>query len=58
MEQRTPETLQEIRDALSDRKLGVVAERIGMTYAALHRVQRGGQPSKRTVEKLKEYLKK
>jgi transcriptional regulator with XRE-family HTH domain len=58
MEQRTPETLQEIRDALTDRKLSVVAERIGMTYAALNRVQRGGQPSKRTVEKLREYLKK
>lgn len=58
MEQRTPENLQKIRDALTDRKLTVVAKRIGMTYAGLHRVQNGGQPSKRTFEKLKEYLKK
>tara|TARA_R100000951_G_C2538512_1_gene148631 strand:+ start:52 stop:228 length:177 start_codon:yes stop_codon:yes gene_type:complete len=58
MAERTPENLEEIRTALSDRRLSVVAQRIGMTYAALNRVQRGGQPSKKTIEKLREYLKK
>lgn len=58
MAERTPENLEEIRTALSDRRLSVVAQRIGMTYAALNRVQRGGKPSKKTIDKLREYLKK
>ena len=48
--------LQKLRERLSDRKLTVVAERIGMTYAALSRIMRGGTPSKRTFKRLEEYL--
>lgn len=47
-----------LRTKLEDRRLRVVASRIGMTYAALSRIMRGGQPSRSTIEKLEEYLEK
>lgn len=47
---------QELRDKLEDRKLKVVAERTGLTYAALRRIVLGGNPSKRTMVKLERYL--
>jgi transcriptional regulator with XRE-family HTH domain len=50
------EDLSSLREKLSDRRLKVVAERIGMTYAALSRIMRGGKPSKRTIDKLQKYL--
>lgn len=45
-----------LREKLSDRRLKVVAQRIGMTYAALSRIMRGGTPSRRTIDKLEKYL--
>ena len=51
-------TVEEIREKLSDRRLAVVADRIGMTYACLSRVMRGGQPTKRTIRRVQEYLEK
>lgn len=48
--------LDRLRERLSDRKLKVVADRIGMTYAALSRIMRGGTPSKRTYERIVTYL--
>ena len=50
------EDLSSLREKLSDRRLKVVAGRIGMTYAALSRIMRGGKPSKRTIDKLQKYL--
>jgi|TARA_B100001094_G_C17758130_1_gene589068 transcriptional regulator with XRE-family HTH domain len=50
------EDLSSLREKLSDRRLKVVAERIGMTYAALSRIMRGGKPSRRTIDKLQKYL--
>jgi transcriptional regulator with XRE-family HTH domain len=47
------EASKELREKLSDRRLRVVAERIGVTYAALSRIMRGGTPSPRTISKLK-----
>tara|TARA_Y100000389_G_C17308348_1_gene436632 strand:- start:399 stop:638 length:240 start_codon:yes stop_codon:yes gene_type:complete len=52
----TQEDLSSLREKLSDRRLKVVAERIGMTYAALSRIMRGGKPSRRTIDKLQKYL--
>jgi len=54
--EKTNFQLQKLRERLSDRKLKVVAERIGMTYAALSRIMRGGTPSKRTFKRLEKYL--
>lgn len=51
-------TVDELRDALSDRRLTIVAKRVGLTYAALSRVMRGGNPSRRTRLRLEEYLEK
>ena len=45
-----------LRKKLEDRRLRVVASRIGMTYAALSRIMRGGKPSQRTMERLERYL--
>jgi len=45
-----------LRKKLEDRRLRVVASRIGMTYAALSRIMRGGKPSQRTIERLERYL--
>lgn len=45
-----------LRKKLEDRRLRVVASRIGMTYAALSRIMRGGTPSQRTMERLERYL--
>tara|TARA_B110000858_G_C17566370_1_gene364795 strand:+ start:101 stop:280 length:180 start_codon:yes stop_codon:yes gene_type:complete len=50
------EASKELRVKLSDRRLRVVAERIGVTYAALSRIMRGGTPSPRTIAKLKGYF--
>ena len=46
----------ELRVKLSDRRLKVVAERIGMTYAALSRIMRGGIPSPKTIGRLQKYF--
>ena len=51
-------TVEEMREKLSDRRLAVVADRIGMTYACLSRVMRGGQPTKNTIRRVQEYLEK
>ncbi len=51
-------TVEEMREKLSDRRLAVVADRIGMTYACLSRVMRGGQPTKKTIRRVQEYLEK
>ena len=45
-----------LRKRLEDRRLRVVASRIGMTHAALSRIMRGGQPSQPTIERLEKYL--
>ena len=45
-----------LRKRLEDRRLRIVASRIGMTYAALSRIMRGGKPSQRTIERLEKYL--
>ena len=58
MKQKKLMTVEEMRQQLSDRRLAVVAERIGMTYACLSRIMRGGQPTKRTIAKVQEYLEK
>ena len=47
-----------LREKLRDRKLKIVADRIGMTYAALSRIMRGGAPSERTIKRLEEYFQK
>jgi hypothetical protein len=58
MKQKKLMSVEELRQKLSDRRLAVVAERIGMTYACLSRIMRGGQPTKRTITKVQEYLEK
>lgn len=57
-DQNSEERIRILRNKLEDRRLRIVASRIGMTYAALSRIMRGGQPSKRTIERLEEYLEK
>lgn len=56
MKQKNLMTVEEMRLKLSDRRLSVVAERIGMTYACLSRIMRGGKPTKRTITRVQEYL--
>ena len=50
--------LESIRGALVDRRLRVVASEIDMTYAALSRIMRGGQPSRNTMSKIETYLER
>ena len=52
------ERIRILRNKLEDRRLRVVASRIGMTYAALSRIMRGGPPSSKTIQKLEDYLQK
>ena len=47
-----------LREKLRDRRLKIVADRIGMTYHALSRIMRGGAPSERTIKRLEEYFQK
>jgi transcriptional regulator with XRE-family HTH domain len=54
--QEKEKDLNNLREKLSDRRLKVVAQRIGMTYAALSRIMRGGTPSRRTIDRLQKYL--
>lgn len=55
-EKNSEERTVTLRKKLEDRRLRVVASRIGMTYAALSRIMRGGKPSQRTMERLERYL--
>ena len=50
--------LESIRGALVDRRLRVVASEIEMTYAALSRIMRGGQPSRNTMTKIEKYFER
>lgn len=49
-------TLQDIRDALKDRKVSVICERTGLSRQAVYNIINGANVSFETYEKLVEYL--
>ena len=50
-------TIQEIRDALHDRRLPVVAEATGLSYLTVYKASRGANVSYKTAEALSKYLR-
>ena len=53
-------TVEQIRDALSDRHLRTVAERVGLTTKALENIRAGKikRPHRATLKVLSEYLER
>ncbi len=50
-------TIQEIREALRDRRLPVVAEATGLSYLTVYKASRGANVSYKTAEALSKYLR-
>jgi transcriptional regulator with XRE-family HTH domain len=48
--------IDQIREALKDRRLYVVAEKTGIAYSTLNRIMRGFSANSTTLDKLEAYL--
>ena len=55
----TPLTIDQIRFLLSDRKLSIISERAGVSYATLYRIMNvpESRPNYRVVENLTKYFR-
>ena len=50
-------TIEEIREALEDRVISIVAEKVGIHRETLYRIMRGGGANYSTIEKLTKYFR-